>query len=77
VFALTWHAGDTAQQRAWLIDHHGALVEELRGRGRIIQATVDRKDPRAEHYAVRIAPYDGEDDQGRALTARIYEAITP
>ncbi|MBV8735356.1 MAG: hypothetical protein JO120_11280, partial [Solirubrobacterales bacterium] len=40
VFSLTWHAGDTAEERAWLIDHHAAIIAELQRRGRIPQGTV-------------------------------------
>jgi hypothetical protein len=60
VFALTWHAGHTADQRAWLIDHHGAIIEELRRRGDKPQGTVVRDEPDTEHYAIRIAPTDDD-----------------
>ena len=53
VFALTWHAGDAPKQRAWLLDHHGAIVNELRRRGRIPHATVVRDEHDTERYAIR------------------------
>ncbi len=62
MFALPWHAGDTPEQRRWLIDHQGGIVGELRRRGRVSHATVVRDEENTEHYAVRIAPHDGEDD---------------
>lgn len=62
VFSLTWRAGDAPEERTWLIDHHGAILQVLRRRGRIPQATVVRDEQDTEHYAVRIAPHDGEDD---------------
>jgi hypothetical protein len=60
VFALTWHAGFTAEQRTWLIDHHGAIIEELRRRGHSPRGTVVRDEEDTEHYAIRIAPTDDD-----------------
>jgi hypothetical protein len=54
VFSLTWHAGDTPEQRVWLIDHHAAVQAELRRRGHEVQATVVRDEEDTEHYAIRI-----------------------
>jgi hypothetical protein len=62
-FSLTWRAGDTPDQRRRLIDHHSAVVAELRRRRRIVHATVVRDEPDTEHYAIVIAPWDGEDTQ--------------
>jgi len=55
VFALSWHAGDTAEQRTWLIDHHQAVQDELRRRGHDVQGGVLRDEEDAEHYAIRIS----------------------
>lgn len=63
VFSLTWHAGDKPEHRAWLIDHHAAVQTELRRRGHTAQATVVRDEHDTEHYAIRLAPWDGGDDQ--------------
>lgn len=62
IYSLTWHAGDTPQQRAWLINHHGAVQTELRRRGHIVHAKVVRDEADTEHYAVRLAPWDGENN---------------
>ncbi len=64
VFSLTWHAGDSGEQRAWLIDHHGAVQAELNRRGHDVQATVVRDELDTEHYAIRIAPTDDDDMVG-------------
>ncbi len=63
VYSVTWYAGDTAEQRAQLIDHHAAVQAELRRRGHIVLAKVVRDEQDTEHYAIRLAPWDGEDDQ--------------
>ena len=42
VYSVTWRAGDTPERRAWLIDHHAAVIEELRRRGRDPRGTVLR-----------------------------------
>jgi hypothetical protein len=60
VYSVTWHAGDTAEQRAWLIDHHAAVQAELKRRGHVVQATVGRDEQDTEHYAIRLAPTDGD-----------------
>jgi hypothetical protein len=62
VYSVTWHASDTSEQGAWLIDHHAAVQAELRRRGRSVYATVVRDEQDTEHYAIRIAPWDGVDD---------------
>jgi hypothetical protein len=46
-------AGDTAEQRMWLIDHHAAVQADLRRREHTVQATVVRDEADAEHYAIR------------------------
>jgi hypothetical protein len=57
-FSLTWHAGDTREQRTGLIDYHGAVIEELRRRGRTAQGAVVRDEEDTEHYAIRVVPDD-------------------
>lgn len=54
VFSLTWHAGDTAEQRTGLIDHHTAVQAELKRRG--AQRAGDRSPRRAGHRALRHPP---------------------
>lgn len=55
-FSLTWRAGDSGEERARLIDHHQAVVDELCRRGRRVDAAVLRDEADAEHYVVRIVP---------------------
>jgi hypothetical protein len=49
VFALTWHAGDTAEQRTWPIDHWHGVPDELRRRGWSAEGGVDRSEKDSEH----------------------------
>jgi hypothetical protein len=55
VYSISWHAGDTPEQRTQLIGHHGKVLEELRLRGRHPQGTVVRDEQDTEHYAIRLA----------------------
>jgi len=56
VFSLTWRAGDTPEQRRLVLDHHAAILEELRRRGHDPRATVVRDEVDVEHYVVALPP---------------------
>ena len=52
LWSVTWHAGDAPQERIALLDHHGAVLNELRRRGHHARATVVRDEPNIEHFAI-------------------------
>ena len=55
---LTWKAGDSAAQRARLIDMQDQVARRLRARGWTVLVGVERPSPDVEVYAVKIGPDD-------------------
>jgi len=58
VWSLALQAGDSAEQRAAIIDHHEQVVAELRRRGHPARATVVRDEPDREYLAIGLIPDD-------------------